>query len=841
VIVRRPEEKRPNGYLRSRFLVGTALAALAAAPKAHADSAIGTSTPLGTQLNPAGNSFFLPDDPMGVSSFFQNSRSPSGLLYPRPYLYPRMVQSQSNPDWWSSGWAEIGYLGTAGNTGAASFREYGDLSAGPIINSAGFLAENRDSAFYMSANVGSVGRSDQTYQLTLGRYGAFSGTLFFDSIPHVFSTNARILWDGAGTGRLTLPPGLTPGASTPTQVQSVLASLFPGEVSLTREKAGMSFTYTPHELSEVFFRFGYEDREGTRPLGATFGYPFQNGATELVEPIEYRTFDVNAGARFKGETLQANLTYAGSFFRNDIPALVWDNPGLTGLAPGGYIPTQGQMALPPDNDYHTVKGDLAWAFTRGRFAASASYASMKQNSSLLPPTVGTGVINGVTGPINLANWNTVGALSQDTALAEISTFNGFAQLQFNPTPQLRLDFEVRNRNEDNKTNYVALNPLTGQYGYIALDGGLAPFIPSLSGVYEPTVAGQRVQIRNIPFATDTLTLTAKASYRFANRNRLELSYANKSVDHSVREVGDSDDHRFSAQFVTRAREWATTRVSYEFATLNGDTYASYPYGPYNSTSLSGYIPRYPTGDAPFTLGPLRKYDIADRTEQALKSQTNFILADNVDLQLGGNFRIYDYDADYGLKSARNFNINAELTYQVSLATNFNVFYSFQGHKREAANINPLGGSPDDSAGSPTYPLANAWTEEADDKNHVFGAGIRHRIGSVTIDLDYTFTYGDSGMSYTYASPGAFFNILTPAQAGNAFPENTFRHHLVQTSVLWKYTEKLGVRGYYRFEHEEMEDFHYTGLTQVIDNNIYLAAIPESYTAHVFGIFFQYSY
>jgi MtrB/PioB family decaheme-associated outer membrane protein len=833
-----PVENRRKRVFRPQLFISTALAGLAAATHASADSAVGTSLPVGTQLNPTGLSYWLPNDPLGMSQFLPTSRSPTVLLYPRPYLYPRMVQSQSNPDWWRSAWAEIGYLGTAGNTGAATFREYGDLSAGPVINTAGFLAENRSTALFLSANVGSVGRADQTYQVTLGRYGVFSGTLFYDSLPHVFSTNARILWDGAGTGNLTLPPGLTPGASTAAQVQSMFAALFPGEVSLTREKAGVSLTYTPHELSEVFFRFGYEEREGTRPLGGTFGYPFQNGATELVEPIEYRTFDLNAGVRFKGETLQANLTYAGSFFRNDIPALAWENPGLTSNPPGGFIPTQGQLALPPDNDYHTVKGDLAWAFTRGRFTASASYASMRQNSSLLPPTIASGVINGVNGAIDLGFWNTVDALSQDTALAEIDTFNGFAQLQLNPTQRLRLDFEVRARSEDNQTNYVAFNPLTGQYGYIALDGGLSAFQPFLSGVYEEA-PGQRVRIRNVPYATDTLTLTARAGYRLANRDRIELSYANKAVDHSVREIGESDDHRFSAQFVTRAREWGTTRISYEFASLNGDAYSSFPYGPYNSNSLPGYTPRFPDGDVPFALGPMRKYDIADRTEQALRTQTNFILAEGIDLQLGGNFRLYDYDAEYGLKSARNFNFNAELTYQVSRLTNFNVFYSFQGHKREATNITDDGESPDDSAGGPTFPLTNVWSEEAEDKNHVLGAGVRHQINSVTFDVNYTFTYGDSALGYTYASTRAFF--LSAEEAGNGFPDNTFRHHLVQTSVLWKYTENVGIRGYYRLEHEQIEDFHYTGLTHVIDNNVYLATIPQNYTAHVFGIFFQYSY
>ena len=190
----RPNARRRNGYLRPRLLIGTALAALAVVSDARADSAIGASTPLGTQLNPTGARFLLPNNPLGLSPLFPSSRTPTGLLYPHPYLYPPMVQSQSNPDWWSSAFAEVGYLGTAGETGTATFREYGDLSAGPVLNSASFLAENRSSAFYFSANVGSVGRSDQTYQLTLGRYGAFSATLFFDSIPHVFSTNSKILW-----------------------------------------------------------------------------------------------------------------------------------------------------------------------------------------------------------------------------------------------------------------------------------------------------------------------------------------------------------------------------------------------------------------------------------------------------------------------------------------------------------------------------------------------------------------------------------------------------------------------------------------------------------------------
>src|SRR5262249_40426005 len=163
------------------------------------------------------------------------------------------------------------------------------------------------------------------------------------------------------------------------QVQQVLATLFPGEVSLTREKAGISFTYTPWDQLEVFFRVGNEWRNGTRPFSATFGTVSEGGATEVVEPIHYRTLDISSRMRLKGEQLQANLTYVGSFFRNDTPSLVWDNPGLTNLPATAFIPTQGRLALPPDNNYHTVKGDLAYALSKKlRFTTSASYSIMEQ-------------------------------------------------------------------------------------------------------------------------------------------------------------------------------------------------------------------------------------------------------------------------------------------------------------------------------------------------------------------------------------------------------------------------------------------------------------------------------
>jgi MtrB/PioB family decaheme-associated outer membrane protein len=829
---------------RTKIVVAVALAATGVSHEALADSAVGVGSAWGNQLNPAG----LPLGGLAtgrLSNTTENSRTPTGLLYPRPPRLPALVQSTTDPDWWRSGWAEVGYLGNSGTTGTASFREYGDFTPGPVV-SAGFHTENHKSANYFSINMGSVARTDQYYQLKFGKYGLYGAVASFDSTPHVFSTNSKILWSGAGTGDLNLPSGLTPGGSTVAQVEAAFRNTPFSEVKLTREKAGFAMNYTPSERYEAFFKLSNETRQGMRGFGATFGMPNRSGATELVEPIDYKTIDLAAGLRYKVEKLQANITYSGSFFRNDINTLVWENPGLTSNAAGAFIPREGRMPLAPSNSYNTIKGDVAWVFSpKVRFAGSGSYASMRQNADLVPPTIGTGIIRGqaagAAGNINLSNWNTTDSLSQRTAGASLDTYNVFAQVVATPTSNLRLDVEMRGRGEDNKTNYLGLNPLTGQYGYIALDGGLAPGNARLAGVYEPTVAGSRVQIRNIPFARDYLDFTGRALYTLANRDKILVSVANRSIHNDRREVINTNDRRVTAQYSSRTHEWGTYRFTYEYADLKGDEYNPYPYGPYETTSMPGYIPRFPNGDAPFTLNEFRKYDVANRSQHVAKAQTNFIVSEKFDIQLTGDFKSDQYKADYGLRKAEIYNVNAAANYNLSVNTSFNAFYSYQGRNRHARSIASGTLIASGAAGSSSYPLANTWATTNDDTSHVLGGGLHHQMDNIVIDINYSYLQANSIYGYSFASVAALSGAVTAAQAGGAFPDTGFAHQLLETNVLWQFNEKIGIRSYYRLEYEKLSDFHYTGLTNVINRNIYLGAIPQNYTAHVFGMFFQYSY
>jgi MtrB/PioB family decaheme-associated outer membrane protein len=811
-------------------------------PAAQADSAVGGYGGAGSQLNPRGMLLDLPRDPNGLSLLDEITRTPTGLLYPLPYATPELTQSSSDPDWWSAGWVEAGVLGTFGaDPGSASFRKYGDWSNGPT-GSAGFLAENRKTATFFSGLAENVGRSDQYYQLKAGKYGEFSVTAFFDQIPHIFTTDAKSIWDGLGTGNLTLRGGLVPGASTAAQVSSVAANAPASELRVTREKAGVSLSYTPWKTVEVFMQLTHEWREGTQPISATFGYPFENGATQIIQPIHYRTFDVTTALRYKTDEFQANLTYTGSFFHNNLTTLTWQNPGLAQVAPGSSIPPEGLLSLPPSNAYNSLKGDFSALLSPDiRFSGSLSYSLMRQDEALLPPTISSGIIPGAGGPIDLAFWNTTAALAQKHANAAIDLFNAFAQLQYVVSPDLTFTFELRDRNEMNRTNYVAYNPVTQHYGYIAIDGGLAPFEPLLSGVYQPNAPGSVVQIQNLPFANDNLQISANAGYRLDNHLKVDLTYTHNSIHHSVREVPDANDNRVRIQLATNGYAWGALRVSYEYAHLTGSDYESNPYTAYYSTSLPGYIPASPQGDPPFTLSDLRKFDVGNRTEHVARGQSNFILTQRTDLQITGSYRADDYDASYGLRATSAFDATADLNYQISTTATVTGFFTVQQQHRSIANINGRGVPGSGAAGGPDYPLANAWSEALADHNYSAGFTAHKAWDKVSLDLNYIFTHGNSAVGYGYATTGAFFGLLTAAQAGTAFPDINFDSHSLQADLRWQAEKALSYRLQYRFDFQNLDDFHYSNLAPVINNNTYLGIAPENFTAQTVALFVQYTF
>ncbi len=832
--------------VRARWILAGLMAVAPAA--ALADSSLGVGPGPGSEMNRPGTLGPLAAPPAedGMSYVTEGARrSPTGILYPHPPAPGPEAgpDSGGGPGWVVHGFLEAGALGVSGDTNAAKFREYGDWRDDPVVRAFSILAEQPEKALYVSFTGGAAGRADQYYELTAGKYGEFRFTGFFNQTPHVFATNARSLWEGVGSGRLTLPAALVPGNNTLGDIEAALAGISETTLKISREKAGFTLSYLPLPEWELFGRFASEWRDGARPFGGAFSFPSLGGLSETVEPIEDQTFTVLAGLRYLGEQQQGSLAYEGSFYRNDLASLTFENPFFLG-GPGGFSPEQGRFALAPDNDSHTLRGDFGAALPwSGRATLGFSYTRMEQNDDLLPPTVNSGLAGHPASPVNLDNFNTLAALSRTSAEAKIDTLLLHGSLSAQPTPKLRLRAALRYYDEDNDTDYTALNPLTGEYGYIITDGGLGSIIPFENGIFIPGRPGDNVRFRNAPFARREFMVTLDADYRLFERTRLGLRYQHEDASRDHRQREDTREDRIRLELSNRKFSKATLRVSYEYASRGGSAYEANPFAPFTTESLPEFTARFADGPAPGTLADLRQFDVASRERHIFNARANFLLSDAMDGLISVRYEDEDYGAAFGLKSADRIALNGEWSYQISTVASVFAYYSYQNGDRAFAGINDNGpASADGSAGGPVFPLANAWTESVGELSHVAGFGGRRNFGPVMVEVDYGFSYSKTAIDFAFNTTGAFHNLFTEAEAGDGFPDQIYRSHLLQADALWTVTEALKIRFLYRFEKVDMEDFRFDGLdAQLIGNNLFLGAVPEGFTTHAFGGFVQLTF
>ena len=202
------QRRRQRTRLRTLALCVCAAWGHLSASSAMADSATGVDTVLGNALNPGrpAGPFALDQDALIAS------HSPSGRLYGIPYA--EIPQRQTENGWLYNGWLEFGGLFGDANESAALFREFKDLRNGPYVNNFALQADKPDAAKYLEAAGGGVGNKDQFYGMQLGRYNDWRVRLFYNETPHVFTSTYRSLWDGVGTGNLSLTPttpALVPG------------------------------------------------------------------------------------------------------------------------------------------------------------------------------------------------------------------------------------------------------------------------------------------------------------------------------------------------------------------------------------------------------------------------------------------------------------------------------------------------------------------------------------------------------------------------------------------------------------------------------------------------------
>ena len=203
---------------------------------------------------------------------------------------------------------------------------------------------------------------------------------------------------------------------------------------------------------------------------------------------------------------------------------------------------RGRSALSPDNRLHQVAGDLGVALPwKGRLAANASWTTMRQDERLLPATINPSITQFAT-------------LARTRADARVDVLNVRTSLRVRPIAPLgiRLRFDYRER--DNRTDYLALDPTTGQYGYVVEDLG-------------PTN-----RVGAVPFDRERWTAEAAADWRLTRHTRLGGAFERERTRRESRSRARIDDERVSLWVSSRRFERATLRLGYDFQSRRGSAW-----------------------------------------------------------------------------------------------------------------------------------------------------------------------------------------------------------------------------------------------------------------------------
>lgn len=878
---------------------------------------------VGNALNPRAISSVATQDPDGLG-IAEHSRTPTGLLIPDP---PRIKQpSKTASGLLYRATVEFGAIGLSGESTRAKFKEYKDLESGAYLNTFTVNLEKPERAFHVDALGGGLGREDQYLALDMGRYNAWRVRGAYSEVPHVFTTTYHSLWDGLGTDNLTLRGGLRPGGvtdanTTQANVLQVLTSTPESDLGIVRSKSSVRFDLTLPDNWNAFASYAHEHRAGSRPFGAVFGGGGGGGNMEVPESIDSNTQDVLAGLQFANALTNVNLQVAASLFQNDIDTLTFENPlfittnTIVGVPATTF--TQGRFDMHPNNQYYNVKGEFARkfpGFLKSRVTGVASLGRMQQNDQLIPSAIDAlagGTINGVS---TAGAWNTTASLSKPSAEARIDTTLVDLGIVLNPAAALELRGKFRYYDTDNSTEYLACNPLTGQWGRLLNDGSGGNFVtPNLTAGNNPAgtlatgyngagcnqtatralnlapSAGNGI-IRNFPYEYGRQNAVVSADYRVNRDNSLEAAVERETIRRKHREREETWEDKVRVGYVNRGFDAGTLRLSYEYGRRRGSEYVPDPYEEFFSASL-GPVPTAATTNMTswvHNVEQFRKFDVADHNQQVFNLRFNHDLGSTVDASVSLQVRDVKYPtSEYGRDEHQKLTSpSAELNWQPTPATSAYGFYSYQAGAQHQTNspqsgctignfsyffsdgsvqTNATGVAPAAPAGttltstqqvlasnwqalcetasatSPLYPFSRSYQISMQDRNHVVGLGFHHELGTTTVDLGYTYSRGRTRIRYAYNAAALG---LTPRQvelAGDGWRDLILGQHIVEANAVLPLRKRLSLRLLYRYEQEEIDDWHYRGIDlnpSPSNNSVYLDFGPQDYKVHLFGAFFR---
>ena len=358
----------------------------------------------------------------------------------------------------TSGSFDFGGRGTSSLTGdparvQPSFR---DMSNGLFLDNFG-TAIQKSGWLVMNVNGNNAGRKDAFYAGEAVRPGRVKIWGTFSQVPWLVSDTTKTIYQGVGTGTLTIPNYvqslLQANAS---RIGAVAATAMPFDLSSGRKYSTGGLQLTPNTDTTVTVDVNHMDRTGDIVGGGSFGF---SAADELPIPVNQHQTDADAGIERTVGNWLFRVGYTSSWFTNDNQSLTWSNPYQ--VTSTTSAPAIGQMALSPNSFMQTVNGSASVKLPmHTRLTGTVSLGSLSDNTILLTESTNTAL-------------PTYG-LNRTTNEGDGRTASG--NLIFTSRPIRALDLDVRYRYYDYDDETPVATQAGGRIDYDS-NNEVAPLTP----------------------------------------------------------------------------------------------------------------------------------------------------------------------------------------------------------------------------------------------------------------------------------------------------------------------------------------------------------------------------
>lgn len=449
-----------------------------------------------------------------------------------------------------------------------------------------------------TAKIEGFGYSQESfdYDMEVGHQGKWMLDLGYDRLPYRYLLEStQTIYRPLGDTPLILPDNWIRAGGTGgmTNLASDLRGFDPGWDRETLD-LGAEYLFSPNLSFDVDWR--YQTKEGK---GRTWG-TFLGSATELIQPLNYETNEVEGGINYTADRWQVRLAYLGSWFSNKDLSLQWEN-AFTG-------PDDGRMAQAPDNKSYNVSLSGAVNITSRTIASgTVSLGQSEQDDSFLPYTINPALAGT---PLPRSSFDGKVDLTQYSLRVTSAEWS-----------RLRLTGDFRYNKRDNKSP-------RDSYDYVLADN----------------IAGG-VAVENRPYGFKDTDFDLAADYRFTRRLKGSIGYDYDKIERNLQEVSENEEDTYWAKLKLKPSNAFDVNIKGQTASRDGSTYR-------------------PQTGIKLEQNPLmRKYYEADRDRDGVEVRVQARPADRLSLGLQLDVWTEDYkNSDVGLTDADRDAIAADASY-----------------------------------------------------------------------------------------------------------------------------------------------------------------------------------